>query len=58
MKNFLAGILIIGMLVSVLPTVTYATETELAKGSVNLYFYDNPDQTETVSVATNGKMYG
>lgn len=54
MKKFLAVILVIAMLVSVFPTVAYATETEIVKGSVNLCFYDNP-QTETVSVATNGK---
>lgn len=55
MKKFLTAILVIAMLVSVFPTVAYATETEIVKGSANLCFYDNPNQTETVSVATNGK---
>lgn len=55
MKKFFSAILVIAILVSILPSDAYAAETEIVKGSANLCFYDNPNQTETVSVATNGK---
>lgn len=55
MKKFLSAILVITVLVSVLPSSVYATEAEIVKGSADLCFYDNPNQTETISVATNGK---